>query len=66
MPREIARILESLYAYRSSTPGVGHGGVVVPDVPENEAHLILKLSAATIAYLDTLWTMVDHTGENGA
>jgi hypothetical protein len=55
VPREVARILESLWAYRSVTPGVGHGGVTVPSVPEAEAQLMLGLSAQMIVYLDSLW-----------
>lgn len=40
-PREIARMLESLYVYRSATPGVAHGGVTLPAVSEAEAQLMI-------------------------
>lgn len=56
---EIGRILESLYAYRSSsTPGVAHGSITPPSVSENEARLILGLCAPAIEYLDSLWPVL--------
>jgi len=56
--REVARMIESLYAYRNATPGVGHGGTEVPDVPQLDAQLVLDVSAAVIRFLDGLWPTV--------
>lgn len=58
VPGEVARILESLYAYRNSTPGVGHGGLDIPEVSVEEAMLILGVAAEGITYLDALRPLV--------
>jgi hypothetical protein len=58
MPREMARILESVYAYRSTTSGVGHGGTDVPAVSSADATFVLGVAAVAIGYLDSLWPMV--------
>lgn len=60
VPGEVARILESLYAYRNSTPGVGHGAVDLPEVRVEEATLILGVAAEGITYLDALSPRVDE------
>ncbi|HLA90709.1 MAG TPA: hypothetical protein VJL28_09775 [Gemmatimonadaceae bacterium] len=57
LPRETARILESLYAYRSATPGVGHGGTDLAAVSPADAHFILGVAAVAMRYLDSLWPM---------
>ena len=58
MPREMARILESVYAYRSTTPGVGHGGTDVPNVSPADATFVLGVASVAIGYLDSLWPML--------
>lgn len=55
VPREMARILESVYAYRSTTPGVGHGGTDVPNVSSADAAFVLGVASVAIGYLDSLW-----------
>lgn len=55
LPREMARILESLYAYRGATPGVAHGGMDINVVSSADAHFILGVAAVAVRYLDSLW-----------
>jgi hypothetical protein len=55
VPREMTRILESLYAYRSVTPGVAHGGTEVTTISASDAHFILGVAAVAVRYLDSLW-----------
>ncbi len=55
LPREMARILESLYAYRGATSGVAHGGIDVNAVSHADAHFILGVAAVAVRYLDSLW-----------
>lgn len=62
VPREMARILESLYAYRSATPGVGHGGTALPDVSAADAAFVLGVASVAIKYLDSLWTAARGAG----
>jgi hypothetical protein len=63
LPREMGRILESLYAYRSSTPGVGHGGTVAPAVTHADATFVLGVAAVAVRYLDSLWPLVQSSPE---
>ncbi len=58
VPREMARILESLYAYRNATPGVGHGGTDVPMVSPADATFVLGVASVAINYLDSLWPSI--------
>jgi hypothetical protein len=55
IPREMARILESVYAYRNTTPGVGHGCTNVPNVSPADATFVLGVASVAIGYLDALW-----------
>lgn len=65
LPREMGRILESLYAYRNATPGVGHGGTALPAVSSADAHFILGVASVAVRYLDSLWPIVRTTGIRG-
>jgi hypothetical protein len=62
LPREMGRILESLYAYRSATPGVGHGGTDLPAVSSADANFILGVASVAVRYLDSLWSTVPAPG----
>lgn len=61
LPREMGRILESLYAYRSATPGVAHGGTELPAVSSADATFILGVASVAVRYLDSLWPLTHHS-----
>jgi hypothetical protein len=54
IPREMARILESLYAYRNSSAGVGHGGTCLPAVSPADANFVLGIASVAIIHLDSI------------
>jgi hypothetical protein len=62
LPREMGRVLESLYVYRSTTPGVGHGGTDLPAVSTADATFILGVASVAVRYLDSLWPLVGSLG----
>ncbi len=51
IPQPLDQTFQKLYAYRGNEPGIAHGAVDISKVTEDEAELILAISAAMIIYL---------------
>ena len=51
IPKPLDQVFQKVYAYRGNEPGVAHGAVDISKVTEDEAELILAMSAAMIIYL---------------
>ncbi|HYU09407.1 MAG TPA: hypothetical protein VEK77_08510 [Gemmatimonadales bacterium] len=47
----IAKSLEALWGYASNSPGVRHGGITAATISEDEARLVVDMSAAAVRYL---------------
>ncbi len=51
IPKPLDQTFQKIYAYRGNEPGVAHGAIKPSKVTEDEAELVLAMSAAMIIYL---------------
>ena len=51
IPATLSTIIDKLWGYRSSQPGVGHGSSIPSEVPMEEAEWVLGMCGLTMIYL---------------